>query len=188
MVQGDTVYNDETNGPFIQTFKFQNYGFLFALYHDQKTAGAMKNGFDRMEEILGPDLFREEFGACLLDRGTEFTDADGIEKSKKDVYRTHVFYCDPMRSNQKGSLENNHIELRYILPKGYDLRALGLIDQGALNAALSQINSFPKEKLNGRTPFELLEFLNPELYRKFLDFGLTVIDKDSVNLTPSVLK
>ena len=34
IVQMDTVYNDVKNGPFIQTFKFIKYGFLFALLHE----------------------------------------------------------------------------------------------------------------------------------------------------------
>lgn len=177
IVQGDTVYNDISNGPFIQTFKFVNYSFLFGIYHDNKDAKAMKEGIDKLESILGEEMFKKEVNVCLLDRGSEFTDAQGIEKNKDGLLRTHVFYCDPMRSNQKGTLENNHIELRYILPKHYDLRALGLKSQKDLNRVLSHVDSFPKEKLNGKTPFELMQFMNPELLRKLLDFGLTIIDK-----------
>lgn len=133
IVQGDTVYNDISNGPFIQTFKFVNYSFLFGIYHDNKDAKAMKEGIDKLESILGEEMFKKEVNVCLLDRGSEFTDAQGIEKNKDGLLRTHVFYCDPMRSNQKGTLENNHIELRYILPKHYDLRALGLKSQRVSN-------------------------------------------------------
>ena len=38
VVQMDTVYNDSTNGPFIQTFKFLRYDLLLCLYHEEKTA------------------------------------------------------------------------------------------------------------------------------------------------------
>ena len=38
VVQMDTVYNDETNGPFIQTFKFLCAGVLIAIRHASKTA------------------------------------------------------------------------------------------------------------------------------------------------------
>ena len=41
VVQMDTVYNDESNGPFIQTFKFVRSGLLFALYHTEKTSFSM---------------------------------------------------------------------------------------------------------------------------------------------------
>lgn len=99
-----------------------------------------------------------------------------------------MFYCDPMRSNQKGSLENNHEEIRYICPKETDLRKLGLINQEAANKIVSNINSFPKENLNGKTSFELLNFLNPKLAQKFIDFGIIEIEKDKVILKPYLLK
>ena len=54
-----------------------------------------------------------------------------------------MFYCDPMQSGQKGTLENKHIELRYILPKGTDLKALGLHGQDDLNLVLSHVDSAP---------------------------------------------
>ena len=36
VTQMDTVYNDESNGPFIQTFKFISAALLFAIYHERK--------------------------------------------------------------------------------------------------------------------------------------------------------
>ena len=36
VTQMDTVYNDASSGPFLQTFKFINSGVLFAIYHEQK--------------------------------------------------------------------------------------------------------------------------------------------------------
>ena len=105
-----------------------------------------------------------------------------------DLRRTRVFYCDPMQSGQKGSLENNHIELRYILPKEHDLKQLGLVDQDALNMVLSHINSLPIERFGGKSPFDVVEFMFPDLYEKLLAFGLRKIPVDEINLTPSLLK
>ena len=68
----------------------------------------MVEGIDLLESILGEDLFKKEVGVIKTDRGTEFSDADGLEKDNDGSTRTHVFYCDPMQSCQKGSLENNH--------------------------------------------------------------------------------
>lgn len=109
----DTVYNDETNGPFIQTFKFVNAGVLFAVIHDDKTAESMKQGVDLLESILGIKVFRKYVHVLLTDRGSEFTCADAMETGSDGTRRTRVFYCDPMQSGQKGTLENKHIELRY---------------------------------------------------------------------------
>ena len=188
VVQMDTVYNDETNGPFIQTFKFLCAGILFAVLHDSKTAASMKEGVDLLENILGTGLFRKHVHILLTDRGTEFSAADAMETSKDGTLRTRVFYCDPMQSGQKGSLENNHVELRYILPKGTDLRALGLTDQNVLNLVLSHVNSSPVQKLGGKSPLEMADFAYPDLYKKLQDFGIRQIDKDTIILKPYLLK
>lgn len=128
VTQMDTVYNNETTGPFIQTFKFINSGIIFAILHNSKTSEYMKQGIDLLESILGTQVFRKYVHILLTDRGTEFSAADAMETGTDNTRRTRVFYCDPMQSGQKGSLENKHIELRYILPKGADLCALGLVD------------------------------------------------------------
>lgn len=188
IVQMDTVYNDETNGPFIQTFKFVNAGLLFGLYHEEKTSAEMANGVDQLESILGPEVFRKYVHVLLTDRGTEFSAADSMETASDSSRRTRVFYCDPMQSGQKGTLENNHIELRYIIPKGTDLRALGMTDQSALNLALSHINSAPVEKLGGKSPLELTNFMYQDLYEKLIEFGIRLIEKDNVILKPYLLK
>ena len=187
VVQMDTVYNDVTHGPFIQTFKFLDYGLLFALYHESKTSLDMLNGIDLLEEILGHDLFFKVCEVILTDRGPEFVLADDME-IKNGLRRCRIFYCDPMQSGQKGSLENNHIELRYILPKQTNLKELGLRDQETLNIVLSHINSFPKESLKGKTPLEMTSFLNNELYYSLKQFGLKDIEKDKVILKPYLLK
>lgn len=188
VTQMDTVYNDETGGPFIQTFKFINSGVLFAIYHKNKTAQSMKEGVDLLESILGTDLFRKYVHVLLTDRGSEFTAADAMETASDGTRRTRVFYCDPMQSGQKGSLENKHIELRYILPKGTDLRALGLVDQSTLNLALSHVNSAPVELLGTKSPLELADFMYHDLYEKLDAFGIHKIEKDKVILKPYLLK
>ena len=188
VVQMDTVYNDETNGPFIQTFKFLCAGILFAVLHESKTAASMKEGVDLLENILGTELFRKYVHILLTDRGPEFSAADAMETSANGTHRTRVFYCDPMQSGQKGSLENNHVELRYILPKGTDLCALGLTDQDSLNLALSHVNSSPVEKLGGKSPLELADFMYHDLYEKLHLFGIRQIDKDRILLKPYLLK
>lgn len=188
VVQMDTVYNDEANGPFIQTFKFLCAGILIAIRHDSKTAKSMKEGVDLLEDILGTELFRKYVHVLVTDRGTEFSDADGMETGKDGTRRTRTFYCDPMQSGQKGSLENNHVELRYILPKGTNLNALGLTDQDALNLALSHINSSPIEKLGGKSPLELADFAYHDLYEKLVAFGIRRIYKDKIILKPYLLK
>ena len=188
ITQMDTVYNDESNGPFIQTFKFVHAGVLVAILHDYKTAESMKSGVDLLESILGTEIFRKYVHVLLTDRGSEFSAADSMEVSSDGSRRTRVFYCDPMQSGQKGSLENKHIELRYILPKGTDLRALGLVNQASLNLAVSHVDSVPLEKFGGRSPLDVAEFMYHDLYEKLDAFGIHKIEKDKVVLKPYLLK
>lgn len=188
VTQMDTVYNNESAGPFIQTFKFINAGILFGVLHDSKTALSMKNGVDLLESVLGPEIFRRYVHVLLTDRGSEFSAADAMETSGNGTRRTRVFFCDPMRAGQKGSLENKHVELRYVLPHGTDLNALGLDNQDALNLVLSHVNSSPVEKLGGKSPLELADFMYHDLYERLSAFGIRQIDKDRIILKPYLLK
>lgn len=188
VTQMDTVYNDETNGPFIQTFKFVNAGVLFAIIHDVKNAESMKQGVDKLESILGAEIFRKYVHILLTDRGAEFSYADDMETGSDGTRRTRVFYCDPMQSGQKGTLENKHIELRYILPKDTDLKTLGLINQNDLNLVISHVDSAPVEKLGGKSPLDLADFMYHDLYEKLEAYGIHKIEKDKVILKPYLLK
>ena len=188
VVEMDTVYNNGSTGPFIQTFKFLDYSFMFIVYQEEKTAKSMVEGVDLLEKILGKDLFSEEVAIIKIDRGSEFCDAEGFEKEENESRRTRIFYCDPMASGQKGSLENNHKEIRYICPKENDLNDLGLNSQEKANLIVSHINSQSKEHLKGKSPLEVMEFMNPALYQKFKDFGIERINKDNIVLKPYLLK
>lgn len=188
VVEMDTVYNNGSTGPFMQTFKFLDYSFMFIVYQEEKTAKSMVEGVDLLEKILGEDLFSEEVAIIKTDRGSEFCDAEGFEKEENESRRTRIFYCDPMASSQKGSLENNHKEIRYICPKENDLKDLGLNSQEKANLIVSHINSQSKEHLKGKSPLEVMEFMNPALYQKFKDFGIERINKDNIVLKPYLLK
>ncbi len=188
VVEMDTVYNNGSTGPFMQTFKFLDYSFMFIVYQEEKTAKSMVEGVDLLEKILGEDLFSEEVAIIKTDRGSEFCDAEGFEKEENESRRTRIFYCDPMASGQKGSLENNHKEIRYICPKENDLKDLGLNSQEKANLIVSHINSQSKEHLKGKSPLEVMEFMNPALYQKFKDFRIERINKDNIVLKPYLLK
>lgn len=188
VVEMDTVYNNGSTGPFMQTFKFLDYSFMFIVYQEEKTAKSMVEGVDLLEKILEEDLFSEEVAIIKTDRGSEFCDAEGFEKEENESRRTRIFYCDPMASGQKGSLENNHKEIRYICPKEDDLKDLGLNSQEKANLIVSHINSQSKEHLKGKSPLEVMEFMNPALYQKFKDFGIERINKDNIVLKPYLLK
>lgn len=184
-IQMDTVYNDVSNGPFIQTFKIIPLSFMICILHKTKTAEEMVKGVDILEKLIEP--LKDKPLVLKTDRGSEFVYAEQIEKRKDGTKRFNLFYCDPMASYQKGSLENNHEEIRYILPKGCDFLKSGLTSQDAMNKITSTINSFAKQLLKGKTPFQLLQFYYPELVTPLTEFGIVEIPADDVNLTPSLL-
>ena len=187
VVQMDTVYNDVTNGPFIQTFKFIACGVMIGIYHESKTAADMITGIDKLEEALGPDVFRKYVNVLLTDRGSEFTAAEAAETSIYGGQRTKIFYCDPMRSGQKGSLENNHHQLRYFCPKKANLRAMGLTSQDTVNEIMTNINSSKVPKLGGAAPLEVAKATCPDLFERLEAFGVRLIPQDSVLLKPQLL-
>ena len=188
VVQMDTVYNDISNGPYIQTFRFLCCGVMVGIYHEEKTAASMVRGVSFLEDLLGQNIFRKYAPVLLTDRGSEFLDAEGLEKDRDGARRTHVFYCDPMQSGQKGSVESDHVQMRYILPKETNLRDLGLTGQQAVNTVLSHVNSIPLESKGHKTALELSEFMFPDLYEKLLAFGIHKVDPDSLVLKPYLLK
>ena len=52
-----------------------------------------------------------------------------------------------------------------------------------------QISIFDfNQSCGGKTPFELLQFMFPDLYEKMIHYGLTPIEKDKVILKPYLLK
>ena len=188
VVEMDTVYNDGSNGPFLQTFKFMKYDFLFCVYHQQKTSQDMLEGILLLESILGEQMFNEEVMVLKTDRGSEFILAEQAEIRNDGTRRTRLFYCDPMASWQKGFLENIHLLIRDICPKETDLYALGLDSQEKANRISSHINSYSRKKLNNKTSFSVLKFFNKEMADKLIDQGLTEIPPDQVILKPYLLK
>ena len=93
-----------------------------------------------------------------------------------------------MRSNQKGSLENEHIILRYILPKKKDLRELGLNSQEDLDKVVNNINSYSRRMYGGKSLYENTEWFMKDILRNLTRKGFKQIDKDKVVLKPSLLK
>ena len=188
VVEMDTVYNDGSNGPFLQTFIFLKYSFLFCVYHQKKTAQNMLDGILLLESFLGEELFNQEVEVLITDRGSEFVLAEKAEIREDGTRRTRFFYCDPMASWQKGTLENIHLFIREICPKETDLYALGLDSQEKASRISSHINSYSRKKLNNKTSFSVLSFFNKEMADKLIGQGVTEIPPDQVTLKPYLLK
>ena len=57
------------------------------------------------------------------------------------------------------------------------MKALGLINQEALNLAISYVNFAPVEKFGGKSPLDVIEFLYPDLFKKIEACGIKKIEK-----------
>lgn len=183
IVEMDTVYNDGSHGPFIQTFMFVSFGIMIAVYHKLKTAETMVNGVHYIQELLGDDNFKSVFQVLITDRGSEFSDALGFEELVGNV-----FYCDPMASWQKPHVENNHRLLRFICPKEKDLYQLGLQSQVDLDLIFSHINSYSRKERHGKSPIEEFVFYHKEANSILDSLHISCIEKDTIILTPALIK
>ena len=180
--QMDTVYNHQ-DGPYIQTFIFQNTGLMIGFLHTEKTSESMASTLDNLQEILEDD-YQKLFSLLLTDRGSEFEKYELFEvNTETGEIRSNIFYCDPQTPSQKPHVENNHNYVRDIIPNGKSLKNL---TQEDLNLMFSHINSTPRKVLNGKTPYGAFEFLyGNEILEKL---NIQKIEKDMVTLQPYLLK
>ena len=180
--QMDTVCNQQ-NGPYIQTFIFQNTGLMIGFLHTEKTSESMASTLDYLQETLEDDYFKL-FSLLLTDRGVEFEKYQMFEVNMQTgEIRSNIFYCDPQTPSQKPNVENNHNLVRDILPNKMSLENL---TQKDIELMFSHINSVPRKSLNGKTPYETFEFLyGSEILKKL---HIQKIEKDMVTLQPYLLK
>ena len=83
----------------------------------------------------------------------------------------------------KSRIENNHNYVRDIITNELDISN---ITQQDLDLVFSHINSTPRESLNGKTPYELQEFLyGKEIIEKL---NIKQIKRDEVILKPYLIK
>lgn len=187
-VNPDTAYVEmdsvegRKGGKVLLTICFSDSTFMLAFLRDFNTARSVTDVFNRLYDLLGHDVFTELFPVILTDRGSEFTDPMSIEFNTEGRRRTRVFYCDPQRSDQKGSIEVTHEMIRRIVPKG---KALDPFSQADISLMMSHINSYPRKKLNNQSAHRLFSFLHGEEILTRLD--IREIPPDQINLTPLLL-
>ena len=146
-VQMDSVIGS-IGGKVLLTLHFE-CGLMLARLRDTNNSQSVLDYFDMLELTFGLEVFGKMFPVILTDNGAEFSNPHAIETSPvtKEL-RTRVFFCEPNAAWQKGSIENNHTNLRRILPRGTSFDAL---DQKDLDLVLSHLNSY-KRKLYDDVP------------------------------------
>lgn len=179
----DTVHSSKESKKTLLTFFFTKEKLLLAFLMNRCTQGAVRFVFDRLEKRIGTYAFASTFEYHLTDRGSEFGNPDALETGINGIQRTSIYYCDPMRSGQKGCLEQAHTMLCMVLPKGTSFEFL---TQWNLNLIISHINSTPGKSLGGKTPYSVaLETMGEDVLNTF---QLRLITPDEVNLTPKLIR
>ena len=157
---------------------------MFVFLIDSQTIQCVSKVFDWIRNTISIEEYKRIFEIILTDNGHEFFDPEYLElnpNTKEQI--SHVFFCDPSASYQKGAIEKNHEYIRYILPKGTSFNDL---TQEDCNVLMSHINSVPRDSLKGKTPYqESLYFINEDLLTKL---GIFLINYDDVSLSTDLLK
>lgn len=187
VVQGDSVGGYAHNVTDILSLHLVARTFQLYLKKAKSDPAAVVTWLDVIERALGsPEAFEEAFGILLVDRGAEFDDWAGMERSclAAGARRCRVFYCDEMNSNQKSQAERNHQRLRRILPKGRsDFDKLSVWD---VAVCCSHVNSYPLVRKSGAfCPIEVAADLVPQ---HLLDeLGIERVPADEVVLKPYLM-
>lgn len=108
--QGDSVEGLGSNSTDVLSLHFLASSLQLYLEKGRGSAADTVAWLDAMESELGsPGAFRAVFPVLLVDRGVEFDDWAGMERSclAGGEARCSVYYCDPMKSNQKAQAERN---------------------------------------------------------------------------------
>lgn len=169
-------------GKVLLTLFFRNCSLMLAFLMEGDTRGNVLDVFYFLLDKLGEELFSKTFPLILTDNGASFKNPFALESLGTEKALTHIYYCDPMSSWQKGRLEKNHEFIRYILPKGY---SFDVLTPEKVQLMINHINSTARASLNDHTPFELAQLL---LDRKVLEVcGLKPIPPEQVVLKPSLL-
>ena len=117
----------------------------------------------------------------LTDRGKEFRDPESIEHNENGDKTLSVFYCSPSSPQEKPFCERNHVEIRRIFHKGKDIE----FDQDDCNRMMDNINSYSREKFNGKSALDMfIAFYGQEAADAL---GLKRINPKDINLTNNCL-
>ena len=108
---------------------------------------------------------------------------DDLELTEDYLYRTNVFYCDPMASWQKPHIEKNHEFIRYVIPRG---KSLNRYTQEDMTLLMNHINSTRRPGLNNKAPYELIHEEDEDMWVLWDLLKMDLIPPDEVHLMPDL--
>lgn len=119
---------------------------VLALLNDH-TADSVVEMLNELESRC-KDKFYGIFKTITVDNGTEFSDAAGMEQSRryKKRQRTQLYYCHPRVPEERGSNENMNKLLRRWIPKGIEMDT---VDPAYIQYVQDWINNYPRRLFGG---------------------------------------
>lgn len=182
VVEMDSVLGG-VGGKVLLTMHFNNCGLMLAFLRNANNSQSVIDVFNLMEKRLTLAVFQKLFSVILTDNGSEFSNPAALETSfTAGTQRTRIFYCNPYSSWQKGHVENNHLNLRKVLPKG---RSFENLAQDDIDLMLSHVNSLARKSLNDVPAITLFETIYGKDILKKL--GITLISPNAVCLLPDLI-
>ena len=174
IVEMDTVEGIK-GGELLFTIMIPCFSLMLAYKIKHKTQEEIGKKLDMLEEKLG-NYFYIIFRKGIPDNGCEFTDFNIIETSiHEDLNkRIEIYYTHTYASYEKPHVENNHILLRWLIEKGYDITLLSSND---ILSIINRLNNYPRPKRNYKTPLQLIEEEFGSEILEILDLHHIPIDK-----------
>ena len=184
IVEMDTVEGLMSDSKCILTLFWRKSNFMLMFLLESQTTDEVTRVFEYLQETLLEDDYKRLFQIILTDNGHEFYDVNNIEcNHRTGEFISHLFFCDPSASWQKGGIEKNHEFIRYVLPKKTTFKNL---TQNDCNIIVNHINSLCRESLNNKCPFKAMLFLCDEPTLNVLN--MYYIEPDEVQLNKDLIK
>jgi len=184
IVEMDTVVGLQDEPDCFLTLLWRKSKFMLIFKLDNQTTDEVSRIFNILQELIPYDEYKKLFQVILTDNGHEFFDVNNIEfMQSTGEYVTHLFFCDPHMSCQKGMIEKNHEFIRYVLPKESSFKN---INQDDCNIIMNNINSLCRDSLNGNCPYKAMLFLCDEEILRILN--CYYIEPNEVSLNNDLLK
>jgi len=182
LVQLDSV-EGKKGGKVLLTVHFVKCEMMLAFLRDANDSKSVTDIIEMLYEGLGPGKYKQIFSLFLTDNGSEFSNPKAIEFDTAGDSRSRVFYCDPSAPFQKGSAERNHEFIRCFIPKGTDI---GRYTQTDITLMMNHINSYSRESLGGKCPYEVFRYFYGDELLTLLK--CTTIPANKVTLNRSVFR
>jgi len=153
--EGDTVYSGKNKSrKALLTMTERKTRKEIIIQIPNRKAETVVKAIDALERKWGAPGFREIFRSITVDNGTEFADAEGLQKSciNKTIPRTKVYYAHPYSSWERGSNENQNGMIRRKHPKGTNFSE---VSKEELAKTEEWMNNYPRKVLGYKSSNQL---------------------------------